>query len=140
MKKRESISKIMTSQVHKLELGKANLYDAKEMLEKNHIRHLPVVKGEKLVGMISLTDIHRLSFGANFGDDQKEVDTAIFDMLTVEQVMKHHPRTISTESTIKEAAEILSKEEFHALPVEEEGRLAGIVTSTDLINYLIEQY
>ena len=140
MKKRDPVSKIMTSQVHKLELGKSSLYEAKEMLEKNHIRHLPVVKGEKLVGMISLTDIHRISFGSNFGDDQNSVDTAIFDMLTVEQIMKHHPKAINKESTIKEAAEILSKEEFHALPVEKNGNLEGIITSTDLINYLIDQY
>ena len=88
-----------------------------------------------------MTDIHRISFGGNFGDDQKEVDTAIFDMLTVEQVMKHEPRSVRPEATIKEVAEQLSVEEFHALPVVDDAeKLVGIVTTTDLVNYLIEQY
>ena len=48
--------------------------------------------------------------------------------------------SISPDTTIKEAAEILAKKEFHALPVCEGDLLVGIVTTTDLIKYLIEQY
>jgi CBS domain-containing protein len=48
--------------------------------------------------------------------------------------------TISPETTIKEAAEILSSKEFHALPVVLGDLLVGIVTTTDLIKYLIDQY
>lgn len=48
--------------------------------------------------------------------------------------------TISPDTTIKEAAEILAKKEFHALPVCEDHVLVGIITTTDLIKYLINQY
>ena len=45
------------------------------------------------------------------------------------------------QTTIKEVAETLAKEEFHALPVvDESNKLEGIVTTTDLVNYLIDQY
>ena len=76
----------------------------------------------------------------NFGDNQKEVDTAIFDMLTIEQVMKSNPTTVSSTQPIKEVAEILSTEEFHALPVVDNNELVGIVTTTDVVKYLLQQY
>jgi CBS domain-containing protein len=48
--------------------------------------------------------------------------------------------SIQSSATIKEVAEILAKKEFHALPVVDDGALVGIVTTTDLINFLIEQF
>ncbi len=138
MKRREPISKIMTTDLLKLDVKNGNLYDAQNLLEKNNIRHLPVVEGESLKGIISLTDINRISYGGNFG--QSEVDNAIFDMLSIDQVMHHHPTTVSPEDTIKDVAEILATNEFHAVPVTENEELVGIVTTTDLINYLLDQY
>jgi hypothetical protein len=61
-------------------------------------------------------------------------------MFTIEQVMAKRLVTIAPETTIKEAAEILATKEFHALPVVEGDLLVGIVTTTDLIKYLIQQY
>lgn len=61
-------------------------------------------------------------------------------MFTVPQVMAKTPEVISSEATVKEVAEILSKREFHALPVVDNGDLVGIVTTTDLIKYLLAQY
>ncbi|MDH5476380.1 MAG: CBS domain-containing protein [Cyclobacteriaceae bacterium] len=139
MKQREPIANIMSSKVYKVNLSDT-LYEVRKMLEKKQVRHLPVVSNHKLVGIISLTDILRISFGSNFGDNQKEVDTAIFDMLSLEQVMNNNPRTVSSKQSIKEVAEILSKEEFHALPVVDDDKLVGIVTTTDVLKYLLEQY
>ncbi|MCI5059151.1 MAG: CBS domain-containing protein [Flavobacteriales bacterium] len=140
MKKREPVSHIMTKEVKTININDGTLVEAKDLMEKNKIRHVPVVSGEKLVGMLSLTDIHRISFGGNF-DQEKEVDAAIFDMLSVSQVMKSDLRTVKANDTIKEVAEQLAVEEFHALPVtNENGSLEGIVTTTDLVNYLIDQY
>lgn len=42
--------------------------------------------------------------------------------------------------SIRDVAEILSTEEYHALPVVEDGKLVGIVTTTDVIKYMLEQY
>jgi len=71
------------------------LDDARETFGRLRIRHLPLVNGEELVGILSLTDILRLSFGENFGAGQYEADTAIFKMLTIDQVMKHKPLRFS---------------------------------------------
>jgi CBS domain-containing protein len=48
--------------------------------------------------------------------------------------------SVSPVTTLKEVAEILSKREFHALPVVIENKLVGIVTTTDLINFMLEQF
>ena len=62
-------------------------------------------------------------------------------MLTIAQVMKNNPKTVTPETQIREVAEMLAEEEFHALPVRDnDGKLEGIVTTTDLMKYLLEQY
>ena len=139
MKKREPVSHIMTKELRTLNVHSDQLIDAKTIMEDNHIRHLPVVSGEKLIGILSLTDIHRVSFGSNF--NQGEIDTSIFNSLSIAQVMKANPKTVNPTTPIREVAEQLAVEEFHALPVvDSENNLEGIVTTTDLMKYLLDQY
>ncbi len=138
MKHREPVSKIMTANVYIVKESDP-LREAVAAIKKNKIRHLPVLKGHDVVGIISSNDINRLMFGSLF-ENQEGANEAIFDMLTIPQVMTAHPRTVSSHDTIKEVAEILSTSEFHALPVVDNGELQGIVTSTDIIKYMLEQY
>lgn len=139
MKKREKVSNIMTSDVHTVNVTNS-LLEASQLFTKYHIRHLPVVSGDKLIGILSQTDILRISFGSTFGDEQSGGDEAIFDMLSINQVMKHSPKTVSSEDTIKDAAEVFAKAEFHALPVVDNDKLVGIITTTDIIKYFLEQF
>ena len=99
-----------------------------------------MVNGNKIIGMLSYTDLLRISFVDAIDDESNELDTTVYNMFTVEQVMAKNLTMISPETTIKETAEILSKKEFHALPVCLGDLLVGIVTTTDLIKYLIDQY
>ena len=138
MKQKVPVSTIMTKNVVKLNLSD-DLTKAEMLFKKHHIRHIPVVYSNKIVGMLSYTDLLRISF-ADAIDDEDDVDTTVYNMFTVEQVMAKKIVSISPETTIKEAAEILAKKEFHALPVCEGELLVGIITTTDLIKYLINQY
>lgn len=137
MKKREHISTIMTSEVLTAEVGQT-LHEVNELFRKNHIRHLPILSGGELVGIISQTDMLRISFGNTFGEGQEGADEAIFDMLSINQVMKNNPMIISMNQTIREAAEIFTEQEFHALPVLDGNRVVGIVTTTDIIKYFLK--
>jgi len=139
MKQKVPVSTIMTKNVVKLNLSD-DLTKAEMLFKKHHIRHIPVVYSNKIVGMLSYTDLLRISFADAIDDDEDEVDTTVYNMFTVEQVMAKKIVAISPDTTIKEAAEILAKKEFHALPVCEGELLVGIVTTTDLIKYLIDQY
>lgn len=139
MKQRATVKEIMTKNVKSISLHDGTIEAAKDIMAENKIRHLPVTNGEELAGIISLTDIKRVSFGANYGQEAA-VDKAVFSSLSLTQAMVYAPKVVSPETTIKEVAEILASEEFHALPVIDNTSLVGIVTTTDLINYLIEQY
>lgn len=139
MKQRVPISTIMTSNVIKINLTD-DLTKAEMLFKKHKVRHIPVVSGQKILGMLSYTDLLRISFVDAVDDDSDVVDVTVYNMFTVEQVMAKKLVTVSPETSIKEVAEILSTKEFHALPVCEGDLLVGIVTTTDLIKYLIEQY
>ncbi|MDR0793847.1 MAG: CBS domain-containing protein [Chitinophagaceae bacterium] len=138
MKKRTPVSKIMTANPITVDVS-TDLRTVNKLMTGKHIRHVPVVSHDKLVGVISHTDIMRLSFGSLF-EGQSNADEAIFDMLSLEQVMVSNPKTVTSTTEIREVAEFLTTAEFHALPVVDDGKLTGIVTTTDVIKYLIEQY
>ncbi len=139
MKQRVPISQIMTKNLVKLNLNDT-LSKAESLFKKNKIRHIPVVSGDKIVGMLSYTDLLRISFADATDDDGGPVETTVYDMFTLEQVMTHNVKTLHAEDYVKDAATIFTTAEFHALPVVEEGKLVGIVTTTDVIRYLLEQY
>lgn len=139
MKNKVPVSTIMTKNVIKLHLTD-DLTKAEKLFKHNKIRHIPVVDGNQIIGMLSYTDLLRISFVDAVDDDDDIVDATVYNLFTVEQVMAKKLVTISPDTTIKETVEILSKKEFHALPVCLGGLLVGIVTTTDLIKYLIDQY
>ena len=138
MKKREPISHIMTKSVVTVNEND-DLRKVVEKLKKHNIRHIPVMRNKEVIGIISRTDINRLTFGALF-EGQEGADEAILDMLTIAQVMTAKPKTISSTTIIRDSAAIFVKEEFHALPVVDNGELKGIVTTTDILRYFLEQY
>ncbi|KAB1153880.1 CBS domain-containing protein [Tenacibaculum aiptasiae] len=139
MKKRTPVSVIMSKNVITLS-STDDLLRAEELFKRERIRHIPVVSGSEIKGMLSYTDLLRISFADAINDDETDVDTVVYNMFTIDQVMAKNLVTVSSSTTIKEVAEILSKKEFHALPVVDEGKLVGIVTTTDLIYYLLEQF
>jgi len=139
MKQRVAVSKIMTDNLVKLNLNDS-LTKAESLFKKNKIRHLPVVSGDEIVGMLSYTDLLRISFADATDDSGDSVETTVYDMFTLEQVMTSHVKTVNAEDNIKDVAEIFTSAEFHALPVVEDNKLVGIVTTTDIIKYLVSQY
>jgi len=138
MKKGTPITKIMSSEV--ITLHKKDSLSTAEMLFKtNNIRHIPVVDGDIIIGMLSYTDLLRISFADAVYEDEETIDTVVYNMFTIEQVMAKNLVSVPSTSTIKEVTEILAKKEFHAIPVVDGDKLVGIVTTTDLIKYLLEQ-
>jgi CBS domain-containing membrane protein len=136
MKKNEPISSIMTREVITLTL-EDTLYSAEKRMKKNHIRHMPVVDGEKLIGLISLSDLQRISFIDAYSKEGTE-DTPVYNMIEIRDLMIKNPLTASPGSTILEVSKLLASKEFHSLPVVEDNKLVGIITTTDLLHYFIE--
>jgi CBS domain-containing protein len=139
MIKSAPVSSIMTSQVISLDIN-TPLREVVNTMKQYKFRHIPVSKSGELAGIISKSDINRLTFSSMF-EGQAEADEAVLELLSLEQVMTANPRTVHADAPIKELAEIFSKEEFHALPViNETGKLVGIVTTTDVIRFMLEQF
>ena len=110
MKQRVPISQIMTTELILLNLTD-DLSKAEKLFKKHKIRHLPVVSGKKIVGILSYTDLLRISYADVVDEDDDTVGSIVYDMFTVPQVMAKTPEVISSEATVKEVAEILSKRE-----------------------------
>jgi len=137
MKQRTPVSTIMTESPFTVNLNNS-LKDVSKIFSENHIHHLPVVSGDKLLGIITKNDMERITYVSSVADGM--VKTAVYDMLNIGQVMTEQVESIEESDTIKDAAELLSQGTFHALPVTKKGKLTGIVTSTDIIKYLLNQY
>lgn len=138
MKQRVPVSQIMTKEVITL-TTKNNLNDAERLFKEHKVRHLPVVNGNQLIGVLSYSDLLKSSF-SELSDDEKKVDTTVFNMYTIEQVMAKNPVSVSPDDTVRDVTEILSQQSFHSLPVTENGELKGVITTTDLLRYFLEQY
>lgn len=134
------VSSIMTTQLVVLNTTDS-LEKAEHLFKKHRIRHIPVIESQqRIVGMLSLTDLLRISFADGAYEDEEDIETVVYEMFSLPQVMAKNVKTVAPDTTIKEVAELLAREEFHALPVVEGGNLVGIVTTTDLIKYLLKQY
>ena len=138
MKKSEPVSKIMSSDVHTVHTGQ-NVSDARKLLSNHAIHHVPVVSGDQLVGIISASDILGIST-EGIGADERSIDAYLDHQFSIEGLMKTDLKTLAPSDTIREAAEILSDGSFHAIPIVEADKFVGIVTSTDLISFLRDQF
>jgi len=125
-----SIEQIMTPDPATIS-PQSSAAEARRLLESNFINHLPVVEGDRLVGIVSSSDLLKL----HLLDDR----LAIFTRATVDQIMETNLVVLNKRATLREAAEKLSMGSFHALPVvNKKRRLVGIVTSSDLIGELVK--
>jgi len=132
------VSEIMTKNIIALNRDD-DLETAELLFKRNNIRHIPVVTGEVIVGMLSYSDLLRISFADAVYDTEENVDTLVYNMFSIDQVMVKNVTVIPSTTNIKEVAKIFSESDFHALPVVDNGILVGIVTTTDVMKYLYKQ-
>tara|TARA_Y200000002_G_scaffold78320_1_gene61668 strand:- start:31 stop:444 length:414 start_codon:yes stop_codon:yes gene_type:complete len=137
MKKRTPISKIMSNDI--ITVNKTqSIREVSDIIEDKNIHHVPVVSRDKVIGILSKVDLQKISFVNSYDNDG--LTTAMYDNFNIEQVMTKDVKVVQKSDTIYEVATILSKNEFHSLHIVEEEKLLGIVTTTDLIKYLVNQY
>jgi acetoin utilization protein AcuB len=121
------VSDIMTPDPHVIQPS-ATVRDACALMKEHGIRHVPVVDGALLVGIISITDVGRL--GATL--------PAILDR-TIADSMTPNPLTIAPDEPIESAAAQMGLRKVYSLPVVADGRLVGIITTYDLLDALVRR-
>jgi acetoin utilization protein AcuB len=106
------------------------------LMRRSNIRRLPVLEDGKLVGMVTSGDLRRITGLSSILRDQSQ-DNFLWHHIPVCNVMSTHPTTLPPHAAASEAAAILVERKIGGLPVLQGEELVGIITTTDLLRYLI---
>lgn len=129
------ISNLMTSNVKCVQPDQ-KIIDLKHIYEQQKFHHhVPVVKNDKLVGMVSLIDFMRAIHDATLDDNEE-----VYHTKSVKDIMTLNPVTSSESTSIQEVAELLAKGEFHSVVIADNGTVKGIVTTADLIRFFLKNH
>ena len=129
-----NVTSIMTSQVETIDAN-ASAKEAADVMFKRGIRHLPVMKGSSLVGMLSERDMALI---ATFNKDDQELGNMWRDGVIVEDIMTPCPIVLAPLDSVEHAIEIAIHKKLGAFPVMDEGKLVGIVTVIDMLRVGLE--
>ena len=110
---------------------------AVNLMREGGFRRLPVVDRGRLVGVITDRDLRRAA-NSPFVVREQWYDNFILDHIEVGSCMTPDPLTIEPAAPIAEATRLMRDHKIGGLPVIADGQLIGIVTETDLLDFLIE--
>ncbi len=127
------IGDLMSTNIQTIEQSE-DANEAYQLMKKLGIHHLPVVDGDAVVGILSMSDIRKLLFVSEFVNGKVDASTAL-QTFSVEEIMTKHVDSIDVNQLVNEAANIFMQHDFSCLPVVDKDDLVGIVTTTDLLKY-----
>jgi CBS domain-containing membrane protein len=110
---------------------------AESIMNLGRIRHMPVVDDGKVVGIVSQRDMFRSALITSLGFGRKTTG-ALIKTIKIKEIMTEKVVTISPDASIKEAARQMMEKKIGCLPVLEGDRLVGIVTETDMLQYVVD--
>lgn len=107
----------------------ANLAEARTLMHDNRIHHVPVMDGEKLVGLVTLTNV--LAATDSFLRDEDNRIHA--NEVLIRDAMVTDVATVDIRASLRQAALFLEKHKIGCLPVMNVDELVGIITDTDFV-------
>ena len=114
---------------------KTSIHDARKIMEAHKIRRLPVMKKEKLVGLVTEHMLLEASPSPATSLSIHELHYLLAKM-TVKDIMVKNPYTISPDMPVEEGLQLGQQKGYGAFPVVEEGRLVGVVTESDIVRVM----
>lgn len=138
--KNELVKKWMTPNVVFI-APDTKLPEAHRLMSEKNIRRLPVVQnGQLLVGIVTRSDVRGAEPSGATSLSIWEVSYLLAN-LKIEGIMTRNPVTVSSETTIREAARIMMEKKIGGLPVvDDTGRLAGIITESDIFRLVVQTW
>ena len=135
MRPEEPVARIMTEAVVVIEVDRP-VSEALGCFEHYPIHHLPVVRGGRLVGMLSTADLIKFEFFA----PRAAVDRTVYldSKFSISQLMRAPVTSRRPSASLDEVAAVIIDSGVHALPiVDDDERVIGIVSTTDIIRSLL---
>jgi acetoin utilization protein AcuB len=116
------------------------LLDAALMIRRTGKRHVPIISAQnsKLVGIISDRDILRLTPSVLTAEMTEEEYNRVFEETPITKAMTKNPLTVSPDTPIVEAVQLLYSKKIGAVLAVEDGDLKGILTVSDMLGLLNE--
>ena len=127
---------IMTTEVTTLQ-ETDTLLDAAMIFARSSIRHLPILRETHLVGVLTERDVKRFSPGILSGTSSEQYNQ-LMENTVLSKVMTRDPVTLKPDQQVSDAADIFVAKRFGCLPVVEDGRLVGIVTTSDMLRLMAQ--
>lgn len=115
----------------------ASITDVVALMREKNLKRVPVVDGDKVVGILTQSDIQKVS-------PTKATSLSIFEInyllskTTVKDAMTRNPTTIDADCLLEEAAVIMRQSRIGTLPVVENSKLVGIITESDIFDAFID--
>ena len=117
------------------------IFDAYEIMKLSKIRRLPVVDGEKLIGIVSYSDILEAK-PASLKKDTTSWDVNNIDsIMVIDLIMTKKPIVVYQTDTIGHAAELMLENKIGGLPVlDSENKLVGMITESDIFRQVASKW
>ncbi len=125
------VKDIMVKEVATLDV-EDELSLANDIMRLGRIRHLPVVEGEKVVGIISERDLFRSSLAQALGYGNKDT-REVMKTLRIKDIMVKQVISISPDTDLKDAVALMVERKIGCLPVVQDHKLVGLITETDIL-------
>lgn len=109
--------------------------EAAAFAHEHRIRHLPVVEGEGLVGLVTDRDLRSALPSSLAPDESEELRSRPVSTIMVRNVITAHPLDF-----VEDAARVIYEHRIGCLPVLQGERLVGILTERDILHRLVEIY
>jgi CBS domain-containing protein len=134
MSRQATVAELMTKRVRTLPAD-AKLSEARRVLGEERIHHLPIVENGELVGVLSARDLVRTLREAKAGG--RSVEAILDRASSVREAMSPLLVALRPEDPVERAVELIADGTIHSLLVlDAQRRLVGILTDTDLLDYL----
>ena len=111
-----------------------------QKMKDNDFDHLPVVDSwNNLLGIISKSDLYRKALMLSHETSGQSYTNKVLFVTKASEIMTPKPVVVTPEHTVEYAIELLLQGDFHALPVVEGDKLLGIITSKDVLEFIIDE-
>ena len=123
-------TELVTAQSHE------PLISAVEALAAEGIHHLPILDGDRLVGMVTDTDIKQ-ACPSPLIEGSETAYAAILRDTPLRRIMRAVPTTVGPDARIADVARLMISQGIRAVPVVDGHKLLGILTETDMLRVLL---